>query len=116
VATPSRDVGRSRWRHLAAPLFAEPKDTPRRAAVPRGGDAPSLAFWSPGLRAVLFLRLWMFACVVAGRTPARRGHDLAVELPSALALDVASCVATGFTGSRPSCHEDSSAGLGMREP
>jgi hypothetical protein len=33
------------------------------------------------------------ACVLAGRTPARRGHDLAVETPDAPALDVASCAA-----------------------
>jgi hypothetical protein len=31
------------------------------------------------------------ACVLAGRTPARHGHDLAVETPDAPALDVASC-------------------------
>jgi hypothetical protein len=38
----------------------------------------------------------MSACVLAGRTPARRGHDLAVETPDALALDVASRAAWEF--------------------
>jgi hypothetical protein len=36
---------------------------------------------------------WLSACVQAGRTPARRGHDLAVETPDASAFDVASCAA-----------------------
>jgi hypothetical protein len=102
VATPSREVGRSRCWHLAAPLFAEPRETPRRAAVPRGGDAPSLVFWRSGLRAVFFFRSWMFACFQAGRTPARRGHDLAVEMPGASALHVAPSAAAGVSGSRPS--------------
>jgi hypothetical protein len=102
VATPSREVGRSRCWHLAAPLFAEPRETPGRAAVPRGGDAPSLVFWRSGLRAVFFFCLWMFTCVQAGRTPARRGHDLAVEMPGASALHVALRAAAGVFGSRPS--------------
>jgi hypothetical protein len=34
VATPSCEVGRSWCWRLAAPLFAEPRETPRRAAVP----------------------------------------------------------------------------------
>jgi hypothetical protein len=102
VATPSREVRRSRCWHLAAPLFAEPRETPRRAAVPRGGDAPSLVFWRFGLRAVFFFRSWMFACVQAGRTLVRRGHDLAVEMPGASALHVAPRAAAGVSGSRPS--------------
>jgi hypothetical protein len=76
--------------------------TPRRATVPRGGDALSPKFWSSGRRAVIFFRSWLFACVQAGRTPARRGHDLAVEMPDASAFDVASCAASGTFGSRPS--------------
>jgi hypothetical protein len=102
VATPSREVGRSRCWHLAAPLFAEPRETPRRAAVPRGGDAPSLVFWRPGLRAVFFFRSWMFVCVQAGRTLTLRGHDRAVEMPGASALHVTPSAAAGVSGSRPS--------------
>jgi hypothetical protein len=41
----------------------------------------------------------MSACVLAGRTPARRGHDLAVETPNAPAFDVESCAALEFLGS-----------------
>jgi hypothetical protein len=44
----------------------------------------------------------LIACVQAGRTPARRGHDLTVETPDASAFDVASCAASGSLGSRPS--------------
>jgi hypothetical protein len=65
-------------------------------------DAPSLVFWRSGLRAVFFFRSWMFACVQAGRTPARCGHDLAVEMPGASALHVAPRAAAGVSGSRPS--------------
>jgi hypothetical protein len=38
----------------------------------------------------------MSACVLAGRTPARRGHDLAVETPDAPAFNDASCAALEF--------------------
>jgi hypothetical protein len=38
----------------------------------------------------------MNACVLAGRTPARRGHDLAVETPDTPALNVASRAARGI--------------------
>jgi hypothetical protein len=39
---------------------------------------------------------WLSACVQAGRTPARRGHDPAVETPDAPALDVTSCATLEF--------------------
>jgi hypothetical protein len=38
----------------------------------------------------------MSACVLAGRTPARHGHDLAVETPGAPAFNDASCAALEF--------------------
>jgi hypothetical protein len=65
------------------PLDAPPcREVATRRAL--GSGQPAVEPW------FYFSKLWLNACVLAGRTPARRGHDHAVEAPDAPALDVAS--------------------------
>jgi hypothetical protein len=65
------------------PLDAPPcHEVATRRAL--GSGQPAVESW------FCFSKLWLNVCDLAGRTPARRGHDLAVETPDAPALDVAS--------------------------
>jgi hypothetical protein len=116
AATPSRAGERSWCGRHAAPQFAGP--TPRRAAVPRGGDAPSPGLWLTGRRAVVLLYRAMDERVCPGRphpsasrSRSRRGNARRAGPRRRVARS------SGIPGIRPSSRGDFlAAGLGRRKP
>jgi hypothetical protein len=117
VATPSRAVRRSWCWRLAAPRSSSRGKTPRRAAVPRGGDAPSPELWSTGRRAVIFSFRIVVERVCPGRPhPSvprprpRRGNARRVGLQRRVVRS------SGSLGSWPSSRGVFPAGLGGRKP
>jgi hypothetical protein len=102
----------------AHPIVLGRGETPRRAAVPRGGDAPSPGLWSTGHRAVVLLRQALNDRVCPGRPhPSaprprpRRGNARRAGPRRRVARR------SGNLGVRPSCRGTClAAGLGRREP
>jgi hypothetical protein len=118
AATPSRRTSAPGAGVTPHPIVLGRGETPRRAAVPQGGDAPSPGLWTTGRRAVVLLRQALNDRVCLGRPhPSaprprpRRGNARRAGPRRRVARR------SGNLGARPSCRgAHLAAGLGRREP